>query len=510
MADLTIYGPEGPQRHNLGENITLGRHPDNDIQVLDRIASKNHCRIWKVKEGYHLKDLDSLNGTLVNGKRASSVELKDGDEIMVGTTRIVFSHKVQFKAKKRVPQVTITPGSIDSHIHTRLAPISEQRFVSEKLIANEKDLRRDYEKLRLGYELTKAIGLELDVDKLLEKVLARLMEMFPADRGVVLLVDDESGDLLPRCVHMRDEKAEDEQLTISSTITNEVLRDSTAVLSSDATMDARFHGARSVIMQGIRSSMAVPLVHADHTFGVILLDSKVATNSFREKDLQLFQNVANQAAIAIQNSFYANKIEKDAVMRGQFERLLSPAIVEEVMSGAVKLEKGGQLRETTVLFTDIRGFTNIAENQSAQETVTMLNEYFELMVEVIFKHEGTLDKFVGDAIMALFGAPVMHDDDPVRAVRTAIEMQGVLDKYNAQRIIKGQRTVRMGIGINTGEVVAGYLGSSQALEYTVIGDVVNVGARLCSVAKEGEIIISESVYKAVKTTLKQSPCHPLR
>ena len=508
MAEISIFGPEGRRTFTLAGHNSLGRHPDNTIQVLDRIISKEHCHIDSIDGQFVLKDLGSLNGTYVNRNKVSQHVLRDNDEIMIGTTRITFHATDEKAARQRAPKVTITPATVESQIQTRLAPVIEQRFVPERLISDSHALRRDYEKLRLGYELTQAIGTELDVDRLLDKLLDRLLKIFPADRGAVLLVDETSKELIPRCVKTRKESETEEPLIVSSTITSEVIRDNTAVLSNDATVDARFHGARSVIMQGIRSSMAVPLVHADQTFGVIILDSQVATNAFTEKDLQLFQNVANQAAMAVQNSFYAKKIERNALMRQQFERLVSPVIVEEVISGRVNIAKGGQLRQTTVLFTDIRGFTAIAESQSAQETVHMLNEYFELMVEVIFKHEGTLDKFVGDAIMALFGAPLMHEDDPLRAVRTAIEMQDVLDKYNVERVADGHPAVRMGIGINTGDVVAGYLGSSRALEYTVIGDVVNVGARLCSLAKADEIILSEATYERVKDKISAVPLPP--
>jgi adenylate cyclase len=251
-------------------------------------------------------------------------------------------------------------------------------------------------------------------------------------------------------------------------------------------------------MQGIRSSMAVPLMHSGQLFGVMVLDSQIATNAFTEKDLQLFQNMANQAAIAIQNSLFARKLEQEAVARQSFQRLLSPAIAEQVLSGRVEVKKGGELRDTTVLFTDIRGFTAMSEAKPPQEVVEMLNEYFEQMVEIIFEHEGTLDKFVGDEIMALFGAPVAHEDDAYRAVRVALEMQDALDRFNGERKERGLDALHVGVGINTGEVVAGYLGSSKALEYTVIGDVVNTGARLCSIAKAGEIIISENTYLRVK------------
>jgi adenylate cyclase len=128
----------------------------------------------------------------------------------------------------------------------------------------------------------------------------------------------------------------------------------------------------------------------------------------------------------------------------------------------------------------------------------MLNEYFELMVEVVFKHEGTLDKFVGDEIMALFGAPVSHPDDPYRAVKVAVEQMHALEEWNLVRAAEGEDPIRIGIGVNTGQLVAGYLGSSKALEYTVIGDVVNTASRLCSRAQAGEIVISASTYERVK------------
>jgi adenylate cyclase len=244
--------------------------------------------------------------------------------------------------------------------------------------------------------------------------------------------------------------------------------------------------------------MAVPLMYSDDVFGVVVLDSQIAANAFTEKDLQLFQNIANQAAIAIQNSLFAKKLEAEAVTRERFQRLLSPAIAEQVMSGEVEVAQGGELRETTVLFSDIRGFTAMSEARDAQDVVHMLNEYFEHMVEIVFDYEGTLDKFVGDEIMALFGAPVAHSDDAYRAVKVGLEMMRVLAELNGRRVARGEHEIHIGIGINTGEVVAGYLGSSKALEYTVIGDAVNTGARLCSLAKAGEVIVSQWTYERIR------------
>jgi adenylate cyclase len=614
MARLTIISPEGRQEAELQAHNTLGRHPNNTVQVLDRIVSKEHCHIDFVDGRFVLRDLGSLNGTFVNGERVGERVLFPGDEITLGSTRILFDGEVAMRSGRPVPpgygiggaapvgptaaaplphspaaglppspmssgppgpvpfspqnspppfppstgsttpfgppnvrpagpsfpppngsappsaaapprplppipgfgghpgqpaapvpgggmsvphrpppelsKVTIAPGMVESHIRTRLG--MEQNFLPEKLVHDAETLRRDYEKLRVSYELARAIGAELDIQKVLDRILAAAFQILQADRGIILLYD-ENKQLQPRAVRTRAGTQDpNEPLLISSTIVEQVASSRQAVLSSDATVDSRFQGAHSIIMQGIRSSMAVPLLHSDELFGIMLLDSQIATNAFTEKDLQIFQNVANQAAIAVQNSLYARKLEAEAVTRERFQRLLSPAIAQQVLEGKVSIQKGGEGRQTTVLFSDIRGFTSMSEAENPQVIVDMLNEYFELMVDVIFKHEGTLDKFVGDEIMALFGAPVSHGDDAVRAVRTAIEMLEVLAELNAARARAGAPEIRIGIGINTGHVVAGYIGSSKALEYTVIGDTVNTGARLCSIAKAGEIIISQS------------------
>jgi adenylate cyclase len=509
MAFLKITSPEAPERSvELSRHNTLGRHPDNTIQILDLIVSKNHCHIDEADGHFVLKDLGSLNGTFINGERVDKQRvLGAGDEITLGATKIVFDAPAsgvgvagddlgEAATKSALGRVTMSPGMVESHVRAKLLQAAEQHFVPERLVTDVAALRRDYEKLRVSFELTRVIAGELDVDRLLEKILSTAFALLPADRGVVLLLD-EGGTPKPRCVRTKRGEA-NEQVALSTTIINEVLRDRAAVLSSDALMDARFKGAQSIIMQGIRSSIAVPLIHSSQLLGVMVLDSQVAANAFSEKDLQLTQAFANQAAVAIQNGLFALKIEKEALTRQRFQRLLSPAIAELVVSGEVEVEKGGRSRNVSVYFSDIRGFTAMSERKTAQEIVDMLNEYFELMVEVVFKHEGTLDKFVGDEIMALFGAPVEHADDAYRAVKVAVEQMHALEEWNLVRVAEGDDPVQIGIGVNSGEVVAGYLGSSKALEYTVIGDVVNTASRLCSTAKAGEILISRSTYELVK------------
>jgi len=283
-----------------------------------------------------------------------------------------------------------------------------------------------------------------------------------------------------------------------------------SVLSSDATMDSRFSGAHSIIMQGIRSTMTVPLIHHDELLGIMHMDSMIATNAFVEKDLQIFGGIASQAAVAIHNSNLARTIEQEAKTRAQFQRLLSPNLVDQVVQGKLQLEKGGALSEITLLFSDIRGFTSMSESRAPQDIVRMLNEYFELMVDVIFKYEGTLDKFVGDEIIALFGAPVAMPQAELKAVQCALEMLKVLSEFNRTRASEGLNEIKIGIGINTGTVVTGAIGSSRALQYTAIGDAVNTTSRLCSVAQPGQIILSDATFRKVQAEVAAIPLAPVR
>lgn len=188
----------------------------------------------------------------------------------------------------------------------------------------------------------------------------------------------------------------------------------------------------------------------------------------------------------------AKKLEKDRLTRERFQRLLSPDLAELVVSGRLKVEKGGVSRVATVMFVDIRGFTAMSECTPPGEVLQMLNEYFEIVVSVVFRYEGTVDKFMGDEIMVIWGAPIAHDDDPARAVRAALAVRAELEEFNRRRRIESKPAIKIGIGINTGTLVAGYIGSSQTMSYSVIGDTVNTASRLCTAAREGQIIISEN------------------
>jgi adenylate cyclase len=188
-------------------------------------------------------------------------------------------------------------------------------------------------------------------------------------------------------------------------------------------------------------------------------------------------------------------------LRTTMGKYMTAEVLEHVMAGQVEL--GGKTLELTILFCDLRDFTTFSEKRTAQEIVEILNEYFTVMVDIIMEEGGVVDKYIGDNIMAVFGAPVTRHDDAVRAVRAAYRMRGALAKLNEKLVARGVPALRFGIGLHTGEVVAGNIGSARRMEYTVIGDAVNVASRLESKTKElaTDILISEATHAAAGAIL---------
>jgi len=185
-------------------------------------------------------------------------------------------------------------------------------------------------------------------------------------------------------------------------------------------------------------------------------------------------------------------------LKSTFKKYVSKQIVDQILENEDHLNLGGQELEVTTLFSDIRGFTSMSEKMSPKDVVDSLNEYFDKMIEVVFKHNGTLDKIIGDALMVIYGAPISSHNDAERALLTAIEMQQKLEELNMVRMTRGQAPLEIGIGLNTGRVISGNIGSKVQMNYTVIGDAVNLSSRLCSFAKAGQIIVSGSVFSALK------------
>ena len=493
----------------LAERTSMGRHPNNTLRLVDREVSKEHCVIEKVGATYLLRDLNSSNGTFVNGRKVRELRLRDGDEIALGNSRLVFHDG------GGAPQATTSAGvtvvasaqSMPAFLAT-VAQLESAEFRPAEKLNDLETLKQDYEKLRIANEFHRLVGVERDLKSLLDRILKVAFELLRADNAVIFLAA-EDGTLSPQAI-MKRKQDDQSEVVVSDTVLKRVAETRSAVLTADAILDSRFSSSESIVAQGIRSAMAVPLLSKGVLRGVLFCDTRERTNAFSEKDLKVLAGIASQAAIALENSDLARKIEREAITRAELSRFLAPAVAEAVVSGKVELLRVGRLAEVSCIFADIRGFTTMSEVDSPQEVVAMLNTFFTAMANVIFQFEGNLDKFIGDCVMATWGPPITHPDDAGRALRCALGMLDEINAMNAARRAQGKKPIEVGIGVNTGQAVVGYIGSTERHEFTAIGDSVNTASRLCGLAKGGEVLASEATIRRAGPGFKVEPVSVLQ
>jgi adenylate cyclase len=297
-------------------------------------------------------------------------------------------------------------------------------------------------------------------------------------------------------------------ITISRTITQKVMRDKVAVLSQDAKTDEQFQGAESIVSQGVRSTICAPLVTQTNVHGVLYADRLDPFAAFSPDHLELISAVAAQTAVTVETVKAHKRLAREEVARANYSRFMPEYVVKQLLENPNSFKLGGANQTITVLFADIRGFTSFSENQNPERVVGLLNLYFSAMTEIIFGNGGTLDKYIGDELMALFGAPSATADDARNAVNAAVAMQKRLETLNAELVSLGYSAIEVGIGLHTGEATVGYIGSEQRSEYTAIGDTVNLASRLQSNAVGGQILISEATARAagdIFPMLKREP-----
>ncbi len=481
-------------------DVSIGRASDNDIVINDFGVSRHHCRISLNDKESYIVDLNSRNGTRVNNILVTRGDLRDGDEINLGKFLLRFTKTTDDKVQLQdTGDNFLSPG-------TFIKPISELQKIIPDLIPESKqeeqpvlsEIQKSNQILAILIQVAKSLLTVQPLDDVLNLVMNLIFEHLNAERGFLMLYDEHSRDLIPKVVKYHDPQADVGKITISKTITNKVFTDKVSILTSDALFDPRFDGGASIIFHNIRSAMCAPLWNKDDVIGVVFVDSTTRTGTFTPSDLDLLTALANYAAIGIEQARLNEKIKEEIKRRGQLERYHSPSVINRILNATESDQSlDAQEVDTTVMFSDIVGFTGMSEKMEPHRVALLLNEYFGEMTEIIFKYEGTLDKFIGDAIMAVFGAPLAMEDHAVRAVRTALEMREKLNEFNDEKF--GQQKINVRFGINSGPVVAGDIGSPKRIEYTVLGNTVNIAQRLeAGVAKPGQIIIGANTYELVK------------
>jgi adenylate cyclase len=339
-----------------------------------------------------------------------------------------------------------------------------------------------------------------DLKEIFERATDLIFRGTPADRVVALLTDEAPGgeipgyNLYPIAVKTRDETLKNltGKLTISRTITNKVMREKVALLSQDAKTDEQFQGAASIVSQGIRSTICAPLITESNVHGVVYADRLDPFSTFSSDDLELISAVAAQTAVTVETVKAHRQLAREEVARANYSRFMPEYVVRQLLENPDSFRLGGVNQTVTVLFADIRGFTAISENEKPEKIVGLLNRFFSAMTEIIFANGGTLNKYTGDGLMAIFGAPTATAKDAENALKTAVAMQQRIMTLNQELETQGLAQIAVGIGLHTGEATIGYIGSEQRSEYTAIGDTVNLASRLESNAKGGQILISEA------------------
>lgn len=497
-----------------GPNM-IGRDRSNSIVSLHMSLSRQHAVVTIDNGRVTVTDLQSRNGTFVNEARIDHCDLTDNDLVRCGD--------VIFKYVQEVPLPETKPESEnnDLNIIKRFSP-ETTRVVMQDLLDQKKSKQpgsvlklreqdasqRAVDKLKILLEVGKQLSSPEEPDKLLAKILDLLFEIMNVDRAALLMVNETTTNQLElKAVKSRPGVSE-EQKFYSTQITNFVHQKGDAVLIADAGIDARFESSESVYYQSIRASMCVPLKPKDTVIGVLYVDNLSTSNIYSTEDLEFMAALANQAAISIENAKLYRKIEAEAVMRDKFERFF-PQTISRKLKEVDSLEIVDT--EVTALFSDISNFTQLSSLMEPRQVIGMLNDYFEVMVEeIVFPYEGTLEKYIGDALLAVWGAPYQQEDDADRAVKAAIAMQQTVSRLNAKWSQQHNFQIQIHIGINTGKVAAGNIGSKRLIQYATIGDTTNVTSRICNVAQADEIIISHSTFtKLHDRTLRLEPLDPV-
>jgi adenylate cyclase len=487
--------------------VSLGRADNNTIVLVADEISRNHSSIHMSQEKTILKDLQSLNGTYVNRQRVVERVLNDQDEVWFGSKcRAIFTDDppAVLEDRKKESKIASDLEKIKHEMDDVTASMTMVASAADLMKGNEtsipqgvdaQKLTQAFRRLDALYKATQLLGSAFDLQQRISDVLDLAIEVTKADRGFLMMKDEETDEI--RVEMARDMEGRMDTSSPSMSIAKRAAIDGEPVLMADSEMDSSFGSNASVIMQRIETAMCVPLQVGDKMIGSLYVDSKDTRKSFTQEELEMFHAMANQAAMAIENVRLYDQMVEAEKKKTDLGRFLSPAVVQVIMDDKNEVQLGGQKLDATILYCDIRGFTPLSEGLSPEALVDLLNEHFTAMTRLVFEFNGTLDKYIGDEVMALFGAPFSAEDDALLAVKSAIGMQKVNAELNIERSSKGLPTFEIGIGINSGNVFAGYIGSPDRLDYTVMGDGVNVASRLCSVAREGQIIIGPHTNELV-------------
>lgn len=525
-----ILFPGRPEEQRLplaDGTCTLGRAEDCTLSVASASLSRQHARLEIAGARVTVADLGSKNGTYVNEERVErSQALQAGDRLRLGevTLRLVLAEapagtrapeagRIEPTAIRRTPSA-LTGADLDARVDAALPADVPATPGGPDSLPTLKGLRLPSpvaarsaeEKLRLLLRVSQLLAAPAVPEVIAERILELAFQLLEADRGAVLLFDPRTHALVPVAVR-NDVPTQLEETPYSRRIVEWVRSQRAAGLFSNALVDFRLAGSQSVRAAAICSAMAAPLLFDDELQGVLYVDSKVAADRYTEGDLDFLSAFANLAAQALENTRLRRRLESEAVVRNTLMRFFPPSTVQSLQASSGSLRDVFAVTDTeiTALFADISGFTEMSTRLSPRALLDLLNAYFPPMAEIVFRHGGTLEKYIGDALLAVWGAPLRRPGDADAAVAAALEMQRTLATLSLPE------PLHIHIGLHTGPVAAGNIGTESYVQYATIGEATNLAARVCGVAEADAVVLSEHTVAALRApeTLALTPLGPI-
>jgi adenylate cyclase len=502
-----------PRITDIKSELSIGRTEGNDLVLNHPSVSRKHARVEARNNGWWIVDLKSTNGVKVNGNLITESQINSGDKILVGSVQLDIKSmpSVDFSGESMFdnPSGTVIRriSDFNSEFGLDLGEIQEAagfRPPSEPGIKPEPSVTRE-KIFQVLVQVARAMLQSDDLNSLLNTVMDMIFKYLPVERGLIILFD-EDGEPVPKLTRFI-EGADAQDIPISRTILKMVAEQQVALMTSNALEDARLLGGKSIAIHGIRSAMCVPLWNRNRVIGAVQVDSPIHIGRFTEEDLDLITALANFAAVAVERAQLNEKIEQERKIRSKMERYHSPAVIDEIVKGAARADEDDvRTADVSILFADISGFTTVSETKKPEEVASFLSNFFSAAVDAIFAYGGTLDKFIGDAVMAFFGAPITQDDHADRAILAGLMLMERVELWNAERDREGLPPVRVRIGINSGPAVVGNVGTEKRVDYTVLGSSVNIASRLESgVAKPGQLVISKHTLDRVVGSFNTEP-----
>jgi adenylate cyclase len=500
------------------DTISIGRTPENDIELKDSLISRKHTSIVRKGDKFVVYDLGSSNGTFVNRERIEMKPLDDGDIIQVGESEIHYvgdgpvrgvSKPLTDRRPTEVPGTGGGGGQVVKHVDEIAESFSFDITGALSKGLSLRDIRgeavgekaaKESKMFFILFQVGKALSTAEKLDDMLLTATRLIFEVVNAERCVLLLKDPHTGELSTRMAYHRMRGMVDgKDIMISRTISSQVMNDRVSIITSDALQDPRFMAGLSIVQYNIRSALCVPLWEADRVYGAIYLDNLAKSYAFTKDDLELMTAIANLIAIRIKTEETAIKLRREETLRANLSKYHSPDHVKLLM------ERGGDVglevaeREVTVAFIDVVESTRMAEAHNPAEVASLLNEFFQMATNAIFQHDGHVNNFIGDEVMAIFNAPLDMADHAAQAVRACAAFLVELKKFNQAH---PEKEFKVRCAINTGPVVAGNVGAHAHIKYTVLGDTVNVAARLSKTPQINSIVVGERTYERVKGSFK--------